>query len=81
MKQMRLDTSTIQVSGASLTLQKKTTPAALSWGYVEREIPKWATRSGITAVQSQSLVKWLHENRDVKETESLKKSIKGPQLQ
>jgi hypothetical protein len=81
MKQMRLDKSTIQVSGASLSLQQKSTPAALSWTYVEREIPKWATRSGITAVQSQSLVKWLHEHRDVKETESLKKSIKTQPLQ
>jgi hypothetical protein len=81
MKQMRLDKSTIQVSGASLTLQKKMAPAALSWGYVEREIPKWATRTGINPVQTQSLVKWLHEHRDVKETETLKKSIKTPPME
>jgi len=73
MKQMRLDKSTIQVSGASLTLQKKSVPAALSWTYLEKEIPLWATQSGISAAQSQSLVKWLHAKRDVKETESLKK--------
>ena len=81
MKQMRLDKSTIQVSGASLILQKKATPGALSWGYLEKEIPTWATRTGITAVQSQSLIKWLHDRREIKETESLKKSgLKTPTL-
>ena len=81
MKQMRLDKSTIQVSGASLTLQKKATPGALSWTYLEKEIPAWATRTGITAVQSQSLIKWLHDHRELKETESLKKSgLKTPTL-
>ena len=81
MKQMHLDKSTIQVSGASLTLQKKATPGALSWTYLEKEIPAWATRTGITAVQSQSLIKWLHDRRELKETESLKKSgLKTPTL-
>jgi hypothetical protein len=81
MKQMHLDKSTIQVSGASLTLQKKATPGALSWTYLEKEIPAWATRTGITAVQSQSLIKWLHDHRELKETESLKKSgLKTPTL-
>ena len=82
MKQMRLDKSTIQVSGASLSLQKKSAPATLSWGYLEKEIPAWATRTGITAAQSQSLIKWLHDHRDLKETESLKKvGLKTPSLQ
>jgi hypothetical protein len=81
MKQMHLDKSTIQVSGASLTLLKKATPGALSWTYLEKEIPAWATRTGITAVQSQSLIKWLHDHRELKETESLKKSgLKTPTL-
>ena len=82
MKQMRLDKSTIQVSGASLTLQRKSTPGSLTWTYLEKEIPAWATRSGISAVQSQSLLKWLQEHREAKETESLKKSgSKTPTLQ
>ena len=82
MKQMRLDKSTIQVSGASLTLQKKTVPGGLTWGYLEKEIPVWAAHAGITVAQSHSLIKWLHEHREVKETESLKKSgLKTPSLQ
>ena len=82
MKQLRLDKSTIQVSGATLTLQKKAAPGALSWGYLEKEIPAWATRAGITAVQSQSLITWLHDHRELKETESLKKAgLKTPPLQ
>jgi len=74
MKQMRLDKSTIQVSGASLTIQKKAAPAALSWGYLEKEIANWATQAGVSASQSQSLVQWLHDHREVKATESLKKT-------
>lgn len=69
MKQMQLDKSTIQVSGASLVLQKKTTPNALSWTYLEKEIAAW----GLNPTQTQSLLKWLHEHRELKETESLKK--------
>jgi len=78
MKQMRLDKSTIQVSGASLTLQRKSAPASLTWTYLEKEIPAWAARSGLTVAQSQSLMKWLQEHREVKETESLKKNAQGP---
>ena len=79
MKQMRLDKSTIQVSGASLTLQKKSAPATLSWGYLEKEVAAWATQAGISASQSQSLIRWLHDHREVKATESLKKSgLKKP---
>ena len=80
-KQMKLDKSTIKVSGASLTLHKKAVPAALSWGYLEKEIPMWATQAGVTAAQSQSLIKWLHAKREVKETEGLKKGLKQTQLQ
>jgi hypothetical protein len=78
MKQLHLEASTIQVSGASLTLQKKAAPASLSWGYLEKEIPVWATHAGITAAQSQSLIRWLHDHREVKEVESLKKSVVKP---
>ena len=81
MKQMKLDKSTINVSGASLTLNKKAVPAALSWTYLEKEIPQWATQAGITAAQSQSLIKWLHAKRDIKETEGLKKGLKQTPLQ
>ena len=82
MKQMRLDKSTIQVSGASLTLQKKSAPATLSWGYLEKEVAAWATQTGVSASQSQSLIRWLHDHREVKATESLKKTeSKNPPLQ
>ena len=74
MKQMHLDKSTIQVSGASLSLQKKAVPSNLTWGYLEKEIPAWATHTGISAAQSQSLIRWLHDHREIKESESLKKT-------
>ena len=74
MKQLGLSASTIQVSGASLNIQKKKVPSGLSWGYLEKEIPAWATRSGVPANQSSALVKWLHEHREMKEVESLKKN-------
>jgi trans-aconitate methyltransferase len=76
--QMRLDKSTIQVSGSSLTLQRKSAPAGLTWTYLEKEIPAWASRSGLSVVQGQSLLKWLQEHREIKETESLKKTPQGP---
>jgi len=74
MKQMRLDKSTIQVSGASLTLQQKAAPAALTWGYLDKEVAAWATKNGVSASQSQSLIRWLHDHREIKTTESLKKT-------
>ena len=73
MKEMRLEGSTIQVSGASLQITKKKTPAGLTWGYLEREVPAWATRSGLSAAQSTALIAWLHSHRETKETEVLKK--------
>jgi len=74
MKELGLGASTIQVSGATLNIQKKSVPAGLSWTYLEREIPAWAARSGIQVTQSTALVKWLHEHRESKEIESLKKT-------
>jgi hypothetical protein len=74
MKQLGLSASTIQVSGASLNIQKKKVQSGLSWGYLEKEIPAWATRSGVPVNQSSALVKWLHEHREMKEVESLKKN-------
>lgn len=80
MKQLGLAESTIQVSGATLQLIKKTTPGGLTWGYLEKEIPAWATRSGLTPAQSQSLLTWLQAHREPKETEYLKKSLKQGEL-
>lgn len=73
MKQMRLEGSTIQISGGALALQKKTTPSSLSWGYLDKEIQAWAASTGLGPTQSQSLIRWLHEHRESKEVESLKK--------
>jgi hypothetical protein len=82
MKQMRLDKSVIQVSGATLSIQRKSAPAVLSWGYLEKEIAAWATQSGVSASQSLSLIRWLQEHREIKHTESLKKTgLKTPELQ
>ena len=82
MKQMRLEKSVIQVSGASLSIQRKSAPAVLSWGYLEKEIAAWATHSGIGATKSLSLIRWLHEHREIKQTESLKKTgLKTSSLQ
>ena len=75
MKQMGLAASTIQVSGASLKLTTKHEPGALTWTYLEREIPAWATQSGVSSAQAASLIKWLQEHRDAKEKEILKKSV------
>jgi hypothetical protein len=74
-KELGLQGSTIQVSGATLNLKTSRTSSPLSWGYLEREIPAWATRNGVSAAQSASLLKWLHEHRDMKETEFLKKTV------
>jgi len=72
-KSIGLQNSTIKVSGAELKLESKKVTTGLSWSYLEKEIPAWATKSGLTAVQSASLIKWLQSHRDTKEIESLKK--------
>jgi len=77
-KDMKLQNSTIQISGASLQLANRKTPGGLTWGYLEREIPAWATRSGLTPIQAQSLMKWLQDHRGSKESEYLKKNLKEP---
>jgi hypothetical protein len=74
MKQMRLDKSTIKVSGAMLNLQHKSVPGSLTWGYLEKEAGAWAKQSGVSETQIASLIKWLQDHREIKETESLKKS-------
>jgi hypothetical protein len=72
-KTLNLQNSTIKVSGAELRLESKKTSSGLSWTYLEKEIPEWATKSGVTAAQSASLIKWLQTHREIKEVESLKK--------
>jgi hypothetical protein len=73
-KQLGLSSSTIQVSGAQLQVSKKKEPAGLTWTYLEREIPAWATRNGVSATQAASLIKWLQDHREIKEREQLKKT-------
>jgi hypothetical protein len=75
-KQLGLTASTIQVSGAQLQVASKKESAGLSWTYLEREVPAWATRNGINPTQVASLMTWLKDHRDVKESEHLKK-MKG----
>jgi hypothetical protein len=73
MKEMGLSASTIQVSGASLQITKKKSSSGLTWGYLEREVPAWATRAGLTASQSAGLLQWLQAHRETKEVEMLRK--------
>ena len=74
-KQLGMSESTFQLTGgAQLTLAQRRAPANLTWSYLEREVPAWATRAGLTTVQSAALIKWLQEHRDVRETEYLKKA-------
>ncbi len=78
MKQMGLAASTIQVSGASLQLKKSKNTEGLTWGFLEREIPAWATQARLTPEQAASLLRWLHDRREVRETEYLKKTLEAP---
>ncbi len=78
MKQMGLAASTIQVSGASLQLKKSKNTEGLTWGFLEREIPAWATQARLTPEQTASLLRWLHDRREVRETEYLKKTLEAP---
>lgn len=89
-KQLGLQASTIQVSGgATLQLASRRNSGSLTWGYLEREIPAWATQAGLKPTQAAGLLKWLQDHRDVREVEYLKKGGKGtsgpksalPQLQ
>jgi hypothetical protein len=74
MKQMGLAASVIQISGAKLQLSRRTAPAGLTWGYLEREVGAWAAHSGVAPATAASLLKWLHEHREVKELEYLKRT-------
>ncbi len=84
LKQLGLHKSTLQISGGTLHLAQRRVPGSLTWGYLEREIPAWASSAGFSAAQSASLLRWLQEHRDMKETESLiKKESKAadPEMQ
>jgi hypothetical protein len=73
MKDMRLDKTTIQVSGASLQMAKRRASEPLTWTYLEREAAAWGSAAHLSPTQIQGLVKWLQEHREVKETEYIKK--------
>ncbi|NCY20959.1 hypothetical protein EBX31_03260 [bacterium] len=77
MKQMGLTGSVIQISGAKLQIGRRAAPAGLTWGYLEREIGAWAAHNGMPAATTAGLVKWLHDHREVKEVEYLKRSDEG----
>jgi len=77
MKQIGLQQSVIKVSGGTLQLAQKKTPGPLTWGYLEREVPAWATAAGLKPTQAASLLDWLQKHRDIRETEYLKKGSKG----
>lgn len=74
-KQLGLSKSTIQISGASLQLSSRKEKGALSWTYLEKEVPDWASHAGIPAEKAGSLLKWLQEHREAKDTEYLKKIV------
>jgi hypothetical protein len=79
MKQLGLSGSKIQVGGgAELQLARRKTQSDLSWGYLEREVPAWAARSGVPALQSAALLKWLQEHRETREKEYIKKTGSVP---
>ena len=68
-KQLGLNKSAIKVSGATLSLTTRKAVSGLTWSYLEREIPA----SGLSAVQSASLIKWLKEHREISDVEYIKK--------
>jgi len=74
-KQLGLTKSTIQISGASLQLAARKEKGALSWSYLEKEIPEWAAKSGISAEKADGLLAWLQTHREAKDTEYLKKIV------
>ena len=75
--QLGMTGSTIQIADAQLQLAVRREPANLTWSYLEEQVPRWATHTGVTAVQVQSLMKWLQEHRETKEKEYLKKTSRS----
>ena len=74
-KQLGLSKSTIQISGASLQLAARKEKGSLSWTYLEKEVPEWASHAGVSSEKAAGLLKWLQEHREAKETEYLKKIV------
>ena len=74
-KQLGLSKSTIQISGASLQLAARKEKGTLSWTYLEKEVPEWASHAGVSPEKAAGLLKWLQEHREAKETEYLKKIV------
>ena len=74
-KQLGLSKSTIQISGASLQLAARKEKGTLSWTYLEKEVPEWASHAGVSSEKAAGLLKWLQEHREAKETEYLKKIV------
>lgn len=69
-----LRASTIQISGATLTVRNQRRGGDLTWGYLEREVPAWCQKSGLPAAKSAELLEWLQTHRDVREVEVIHKS-------
>ena len=74
-KQLGLSKSTIKISGASLQLAARKEKGALSWTYLEKEVPAWAAKSGVPAEKAAGLLVWLQEHRESKDNEYLKKIV------
>lgn len=68
------DKTVLRVTGATIQMTHRRTPGDLTWGYLEREIPVWAGRSGLPAGQATALMTWLQSHRGTKETDCLRLS-------
>lgn len=62
----------LRVSGGTIQMATRRTPGDLTWGMLERELPAWATRTGIPAATASGLVGWLQTHRGTKEMDFLK---------
>ena len=81
MKEMRLDKTTIQVSGASLQMSMRKTTSPLTWTYLEREAAAWGSSAHLSPTQIQGLLQWLQDHREIKETEYIKKMTGSDSIQ
>lgn len=77
-KELGLTKSTIQVSGARLQLAQRRATAPPTWAFIEREVAAWASHTRVPTTQTQSLLQWLRDHRDVKESEYIKKMTGEP---
>lgn len=72
--ELHMERSTIRVTGATLKLAVDTTPAPITWGLLEKEVPAWAAHTGLPPSKAADLIRWLQANRGAKERECLKKT-------